>query len=353
MVLLCCISPLASHLDESHNTFKFATRAKRIEQRATINTVEDSEETLLQTYRQEIEDLKKQLKEAQKQKDLMEAHARQIERERHELQSSSTDEAVSPPPEAAPRMTAATTMTTPSVSRVGEALETTTDEINELVEAIRSMEQLILKSRPQEEEQDSKTPEPSKNVTKRIESSMLDTSLVKLLEQDEDDDDDFDEMLLDDVYPAMTVTPNRALKNGMTGSTEDMLHAELTRIRGLLGSVLQKRGVAATSISNLPRRSLEKEFSTPPGSPDENTQLNNKATEVESLKKQLEDQQRSTNLRKADSSFLQSQLKEKDQLLLEVSQLLEAVEKRQNELEQENADLKRQLSAIRSQANGC
>jgi septal ring factor EnvC (AmiA/AmiB activator) len=101
-------------------------------------------------------------------------------------------------------------------------------------------------------------------------------------------------------------------------------------------------------MSNLPRRSLEKDFSTPPATPlqDENGRLNSTTDEVESLRKQLEHQQRSTNLRKADSSFLQSQLKEKEELLIEVSQLLEAVEKRQNELEDENADLKQRLTAL-------
>ncbi|EEC44527.1 kinesin family-like protein, partial [Phaeodactylum tricornutum CCAP 1055/1] len=63
VVLVCCISPLASHLEESHNTFKFANRAKKIPQKATIQETLD-EKTLLQSYREEIEDLKQQLNEA-------------------------------------------------------------------------------------------------------------------------------------------------------------------------------------------------------------------------------------------------------------------------------------------------
>mmetsp|Transcript_26116 Transcript_26116/g.62046 ORF Transcript_26116/g.62046 Transcript_26116/m.62046 type:complete len:743 (-) Transcript_26116:254-2482(-) len=315
MVLLCCISPLATHLEESHNTFKFATRAKRIEQRAHINKVKDSEETLLQTYREEIEDLRKQLKEAQEQRHLLETRTQP-------------------------------TATTPTSSKVGSSIEATADEINELVEAIQSMEQLILKSRPQDDNNGIKEG-PDSTATKKADASLIDSSLAKLLEQDEDDD-----LLIDDLYhslpPRSPPSPPTSNRNGKNQVTEDMLHTELTRIRGLLGSVLQKRGVATTSISNLPRRSLDKEFASFPATPtqDENSRLNSAATEVESLKKQLEDQQRSTNLRKADSSFLQSQLKEKDELLVEVSQLLEAVEKRQNELEQENADLKKRLAGI-------
>ena len=317
MVLLCCISPLATHLEESHNTFKFATRAKRIEQRAHINKVDDSEETLLQTYREEIEDLRKQLKEAQEQRRLLEAQQ---------------------------------TAASPTAAKGDTSLEATADEINELVEAIQSMEQLILKSRPQDDRNGIKTGTDT-TASKNTDTSLIDSHLAKLLEQDDDDDD----LLIDDVYhsvaprsPTSTPTSTGKEKNQ---ATEEVLHKELTRIRGLLGSVLQKRGVTTTSISNLPRRSLDKEFASFPATPtqDENSMMNSATTEVESLKKQLEEQQRSTNLRKADSSFLQSQLKEKDELLVEVSQLLEAVEKRQNELEQENADLKKRLADLLSE----
>lgn len=48
-------------------------------------------------------------------------------------------------------------------------------------------------------------------------------------------------------------------------------------------------------------------------------------------------------MRKADSSFLQNQLNEKESILKEVSVLLEALEKRQLELESENRQLKEDL----------
>ena len=63
IVSICNISPSVSHLEESHNTLKFAMRAKKIQQRVVLNEVLD-ESTLLQEYKDEIEDLKLQLAEA-------------------------------------------------------------------------------------------------------------------------------------------------------------------------------------------------------------------------------------------------------------------------------------------------
>ena len=108
VVLICCISPLVSHLEESHNTFKFATRAKKIPQKATIQEVVD-DKTLLQSYREEIEDLKQQLKEAREQQE-------QLMKE-----------------------TSHSTSTT---------LSATDEEVELLVKSIQNMEKLILKSKP-------------------------------------------------------------------------------------------------------------------------------------------------------------------------------------------------------------
>ena len=63
--IICNVSPLVRNLDESHNTLKFATRAKKIKQTATVTEVMD-DRTLLQNYREEIEQLKHQLREAKK-----------------------------------------------------------------------------------------------------------------------------------------------------------------------------------------------------------------------------------------------------------------------------------------------
>jgi centromeric protein E len=336
MLLLCCISPLASHLEESHNTFKFATRAKRIEQKATIQTASDNDETLLQTYRDEIEDLKQQLAEAKEQRRLLEEEQKQNQ--------------------------AAANVSTVMSSGINVTdMESATGEIKELVDAIQNMEKLILKSRP-----NSSAVPPAQDLDKTLASILL--------SDDEDDDDDSEELLIDDDRLKEKVPRTPPTKNGSNGSTtEDQLHSELTRIRGLLGSVLQKRGVMAGGSAAAPspdrddvRRNLD--FGTPRKTPDRSLTeeldaamdddddlpfdeihtKEEKKMEVETLRKQLEQQERTTNLRKADSSFLQSQLAEKDKLLEEVSNLLEAVEQRQIQLERENEALKRELNALKN-----
>ena len=58
--IVCNISPEACHVEETHNTLKFASRAKRIQQRASVSVVLD-DATLLQQYRAEIDALRTQL----------------------------------------------------------------------------------------------------------------------------------------------------------------------------------------------------------------------------------------------------------------------------------------------------
>jgi centromeric protein E len=270
MVLLCCISPQASHVEESHNTFKFATRAKKVEQKAVVN-VADDDQTLLLAYKSEIEDLRKQL-----------AEARAQQRELQEKEKSIDDDAP-----------------------IGR--ETTDGEIKELVEAINTMERLILRSKPHQELRRSVSADDD------LDGLGDDNNGVG---QDGDDDS---ELLID--------IPIRNSPGSLDG---DVLHKELSRIRGLLGSVLEKRGVATTS----PAKRLE--FSSPPRTPQEEQ-------EVATLRKQLEEQEMNTNLRKADASFLQNELNEKDHLLEEVWNILDALEERQTALEKENAELKAKL----------
>lgn len=112
VVLVCCISPLASHVEESHNTFKFAVRAKKIPQKAVIHE-EAEDKTLLESYRDEIEDLKQQLREAQEQL----KHAKQTE-------STNTEAVVE-------------------------------EEMQDLIQAIQTMEKLIIKTRPDDGENSS------------------------------------------------------------------------------------------------------------------------------------------------------------------------------------------------------
>jgi centromeric protein E len=352
MLLLCCIHPLASHLEESHNTFKFATRAKRIEQKATIHTVQDKDETLLQTYREEIEDLRQQLAEAREQRRLLEEqqqkhHELQEQRQQQEQQNSNA---------------------TVSDGDFG-AMASAAGEIQELVDAIQKMEHLILKSHPKKHQ----------NSTSATDDVELDDTLASILQSDDEDDEDDDDLLVDDLRTLKnkhsTAGPRTPSRSANDNNDDDELHSELARIRGILGSVLQKRTMPeATSVVASPdRQDIRKnlDFSTPPhpsrGSPDRSSSdqlwagmkidgvdyLNDeKKAEVETLKKQLAQQERSTNLRKADASFLQNQLEEKDRLLEEVSVLLEAVEQRQIELERENEALKKQVETLTAQGKG-
>jgi hypothetical protein len=280
--LVCCISPLVTHVEESHNTFKFATRAKKIPQKATIQENVD-EKTLLESYREEIETLRLQLKEARDQQLRQDSKA--------QLSSQSSN-----------------------VSTASTTDEMDEDEIIELAEAIQTMEKLILKSKPIGQQQ----PE-----------DMLDSS-----EQEITDDDEEKLMaLVGSLNSAITPSkPTSAASAPATPLAVDKnvskdLHEELSRVQGLLGSVLKKRSMKGTSTPKMAATSDR---------------------EVRDLRAQLERQQVTTSLNKADSSFLQKQLEEKDDLLLEVSKILEAVEDRQTQLEAENAALRKELIDLKA-----
>eukprot|EP00978_Attheya_sp_CCMP212_P012803 scaffold31989_cov54-Attheya_sp.AAC.6 len=245
--IICNISPHVQHLDESHNTLKFATRAKRIKQFAKITEVVD-DKTLLQNYREEIEALKRQLRDSQ------------------EVQQKVGTAPMSPK----------------------SADKEIDEETKVLVMAIQNLEKLILRKNNGAE-----------GLPRRDSMVSMDGDLLS-------PDDDL-ESLTGDAMSSM----NGGI-NGELGDSE--LVSELHRIQGLLGAVLKRKGV---------------------GRPTE---------EVEELKHQLHEQEVATSLRQADSSFLQSQLAEKDNLLKEVSKILDAVEKRQVELETENSKMRDRLA---------
>lgn len=60
IAIICTISPTLRCSEETHNTLKFAARAKKVRMDAKINETQD-DKTLLQAYRQEIESLKAKL----------------------------------------------------------------------------------------------------------------------------------------------------------------------------------------------------------------------------------------------------------------------------------------------------
>jgi centromeric protein E len=303
VVLLCCVSPLVSHLEESHNTFKFAIRAKKIPQKAVIQEQgEFDEKTLLQIYREEIEELKRQLQEAQQQ-----------QREQQLLSKTFSE------------MSAESTIThTPSVSSFADD-EEIDDEVQELVEAIQNMEKLILKTQTSENQQQPQQQQRQQRISNHHENKNEDAG---------------DEMLLLDNLMVPVASPNRESTATITAKTPqendtttaaaaaDDLQLELARIQGLLGSVLKRRQ----------QRRMVLPKSHHPADDEE----------VRNLRAQLEQQEVVTSLRQADSSFLQSQLEEKDKLLVEVSKLLEAVEERQSALEAENKALREEVEQLRS-----
>ena len=63
IVVVCTISPTVRCAEESHNTLKFAQRAKKIKMTARVNEVID-DKTLLRAYRAEIELLRAKLEAA-------------------------------------------------------------------------------------------------------------------------------------------------------------------------------------------------------------------------------------------------------------------------------------------------
>mmetsp|Transcript_12087 Transcript_12087/g.18004 ORF Transcript_12087/g.18004 Transcript_12087/m.18004 type:complete len:558 (+) Transcript_12087:87-1760(+) len=60
VAICCCLSPSSGNIEESIQTLKFASRAKKIKNTVSANEREDAE-TLLERYREEIETLKKDL----------------------------------------------------------------------------------------------------------------------------------------------------------------------------------------------------------------------------------------------------------------------------------------------------
>jgi centromeric protein E len=263
VVLLCCLSPMVNHLEESHNTFKFAIRAKKIPQKAILQETAD-DKTLLQSYREEIEDLRQQLRDMKSQDSIIES-------------SPSANS---------------------SVDMVSE------DEMQALAESIKKLERLILKSKA--------TP-------------VQPEDLLDMTDREVDEDDDMQKDLLALATPDRSARPAKGLSTPTATSprddkTDKDMETELARIRGILGSVLKKRKDDWSSEE-----------------------------EIKRLRAQLEEQEGTVSLRKADASFLQRQLEEKDNLLQEVSKLLEAVEVRQSELERENQRLREEIAVLKEE----
>ncbi|XP_058098697.1 kinesin-like protein KIN-7D, mitochondrial [Magnolia sinica] len=63
--LICTVTPASSNMEETHNTLKFASRAKRVEINASRNRIID-EKSLIKKYQKEISSLKQELDQLKK-----------------------------------------------------------------------------------------------------------------------------------------------------------------------------------------------------------------------------------------------------------------------------------------------
>jgi len=256
MVCICTISPSCSHLEESHNTLKFAIRAKKVQQRVMLNEVQD-QNTLLQEYKNEIDDLRQQLAEAKSAKSMQQFPEKE-------------------------------------------------EESQELILAIQKMEALILTA--------------SKLKKGRSGEEIQTSELGALLPM-------YDPTTQSDPNKRFHSNANSADEVIIDNITAQPLYQEMHRIQALLSNVLSRRGLTISKKCEL-----------------ENEIYARREEEVEELRNQLHQQEVATSLKNADATFLQSQLRQKDNLLLEVSKVLEAVEARQLELETENAKLKKAIN---------
>ena len=270
---------------------------------------------MLENYREEIEELKRQLKQAKGD-------------EQHSTGTGSTSKE---------------TRTSPSLP-----VDTNDEDAIVLSQAISNLERLILKTSTAEEKK-RRLKRKERIAARRAENNdgifdipddLNDNSLLNLLdERTVDGDDDLMSLNSKDRFTNDTSHLDDSTSLGSVSFGDEStivegkkLVTELHRIRGLLGNVLERKGTAGGIQS--PGITPIK-FS--------NSSSNN-GQEVERLRAQLHEQAVTTSLRKADSSFLQSQLQEKDKLLNDVSHVLEAVENRQVELEGENERLKQEYS---------
>lgn len=301
-------------------TLKFASRAKRIKQNAVVTEVVD-ERTLLENYRNEIELLKKDLKEA-----------REAQKSLH--QSGDTESIGSPQL---------------SIDHDGE-------DSHVLAQAIGNLERLILKTTTAEERKAKKERKERRSKTPTTINAFLNSGTIKNDPFLNESDNDMDEELLgDETSLTLDSAGNMIPKNPL--GEDDMsiadtslgdestivegrrLISELHRIQGLLSTVQKKKGTPRSRIG-----SPIIVTTSNPGTPHSMTTPSERNDEVERLRAQLHDQAVTTSLRKADSSFLQKELQEKNQLLTETSKFLESVEERQLALEAENMKLKMELA---------
>ncbi|KAL3758442.1 hypothetical protein ACHAWU_003611 [Discostella pseudostelligera] len=341
--IICNVSPALKNVEESHNTLKFAMRAKRIVQHARITEVDKN--TLLRSYREEIEELKRQLREARRTAvapdELREQHLQLHKTPTNKVRHSSFNDE----------------------QNEEDGDDDDDDDANVLVSAIANLESLILKAGAK-----CSSRKANSSTTKSISSSIATTTVGETIDElstsvtsraldavllKAETSDITVEGVTSDMMSSPGVlsvdstmnkscvtTPSAITQPNEDGYEEDpSLLVELHRIQAMLDTVMKKkrRGTyyygGAKSTPGGGEESINTEYRTP-----------RRDAEIERLRMQLQEQEVTSTMRKADSSFLQSQLNEKEGILQEVAVLLEALEKRQLELENENKQLKNDLA---------
>ncbi|GMH96946.1 hypothetical protein TrST_g6266 [Triparma strigata] len=377
--IICNVSPEGKHAEETHNTLKFASRAKRIKQQARVTQVLD-DATMLQQYREEIGILRTQLNSLA-------------------VQNKNFQEQLMSPKGVA------------QDDDEGEDEE----ETQHIQAAIRNLERLILKSADERKRGgsprrssehspknsffgDGNAPGKNNLFFKRNRSSSL-TVDVERSSGLTSIGDKGGEMQstpkdVDMETPTTSNRPQAADRKRATSIDDEMaavgsiyvaggdvdrirtssvrsgtpessasnmdsvsLVNELQRVQGLLGAVLEKKNNRKTAPSkiqqptnftanlNLDLNSLPP---TPGGGSDIPTNFSSKDEEIAALKSSNKKLEMEKRLRKADAQFLEQSLNDKDQMLCEVANVLDAVEKHQESLEKENTELAEALSRMQS-----
>ena len=272
--IICNISPALSNLEESHNTLKFAMRAKKIQQHARITEVAD-EKTLLRSYREEIEELKRQLKEARKSS----AVTTDVQQ-----QSAGVQAAVHQTPR----------MERMLVDDSESSDEEDQDDTHVLVSAIANLESLILKAGASKSTVASTVEGDGSSLPSR---RSLDAALIKA-ESDGNDAKSQASSLSVKTPLATPTVHDQQQSMEEEDATDDRLLEELHRIRGMLGTAMVKKRNKGGGSNSASKKTSHR---TP-----------ERDAEVEQLRMQLQSQEIASTMRKADSSFLQSQLNEKE-----------------------------------------
>jgi hypothetical protein len=370
--IICNISPLSAHVEESHNTLKFASRAKRIRQTATINEGMD-DATLLKQYREEIEGLREQLKNMQEA-----SAAAKMQQEAGFLGPGGVDPVVNTDPNAYP----------------GD--EDEREETQALEVAIHNLERLILRNAdkkagggsgvkrhgstgaikgksffengadgasgpqglffkrnsvgggatkaaaavaPQEEKKEAAPSTAASNLQRdlELEGAALDITAIA-----------------DERMRALSVrssTPESVSSSHVEAAS---LVNELQRVQGLLGAVLDKRntrrqGTGLTPSAGGGGQRVGPYNGTPSYSQGGSSPVRFggggfSSGDIEELRAEITRLDLENKVNKADAHFLEQQLNDKDSMLKEVAGVLDAVEKHQEDLEKENNELAEALT---------